>query len=198
VTLAYAGLTAHATGTGEMSLAEVRAHVNLGETIGVGAGISFDVEVQPMEVATDAWNLPRSGRGAGRQLTMTMTTTATIVRDIAGVELPREVRLPPSRKEIELPDAVLGVSGPLEEDDQTLVPAVQVRVTRAEGGKQAAAAVTALADLSGRPALTRTARLVAGGDSIASVAFLIHDLGRPERYLHMLRVSKPTSPLSVG
>ena len=28
--------------------------------------------------------------------------------------------------------------------------------------------------------------------------FLIHDLGRPERFLHMLRVFKPTSPLSVG
>jgi hypothetical protein len=26
--------------------------------------------------------------------------------------------------------------------------------------------------------------------------FLIHDLGRPERFLHMLRVFKPTSPLS--
>jgi hypothetical protein len=30
------------------------------------------------------------------------------------------------------------------------------------------------------------------------VGFLIHDLGRPERFLHMLRVFKPTSPLSVG
>jgi hypothetical protein len=28
--------------------------------------------------------------------------------------------------------------------------------------------------------------------------FLVHDLGRPERFLHMLRVVKPTSPLSVG
>jgi hypothetical protein len=30
------------------------------------------------------------------------------------------------------------------------------------------------------------------------VGFLIHDLGRPERFLHMLRVLKPTSALSVG
>ncbi len=30
------------------------------------------------------------------------------------------------------------------------------------------------------------------------MGFLIHDLGRPERFLHMLRVFKPTSPLSVG
>src|SRR4051812_25333467 len=56
----------------------------------------------------------------------------------------------------------------------------------------------AMADLSGRPALTRASRLVAGGGSIASVAFLVHDLGRPERFLHMLRVIKPTSALSVG
>ena len=56
----------------------------------------------------------------------------------------------------------------------------------------------AMADLSGRPTLTRVSRLVAGGGSIASVAFLVHDLGRPERFLHMLRVIKPTSALSVG
>ncbi|MEO5678240.1 MAG: polysulfide reductase, partial [Acidimicrobiales bacterium] len=31
-----------------------------------------------------------------------------------------------------------------------------------------------------------------------SVGALIHDLGRPKRFLHMLRVFKPTSPLSVG
>ena len=29
-------------------------------------------------------------------------------------------------------------------------------------------------------------------------SFLVHDLHRPERFLHMLRVFKPTSPLSVG
>jgi hypothetical protein len=56
----------------------------------------------------------------------------------------------------------------------------------------------AIADLSGRPTLTRVARITAGGGSLASVVFLIHDLGRPERFLHMLRVLKPTSPLSVG
>jgi hypothetical protein len=56
----------------------------------------------------------------------------------------------------------------------------------------------AMADLSGRPALTRVSRLTAGGGAILSVVFLVHDLGRPERFLHMLRVFKPTSPLSVG
>ena len=66
------------------------------------------------------------------------------------------------------------------------------------GAAGSSAVLGALADLTGRPALTRTARLVAGGGSLASVVFLIHDLGRPERFLHMLRVFKPTSPLSVG
>jgi Polysulphide reductase, NrfD len=66
------------------------------------------------------------------------------------------------------------------------------------GAAGSSAVLGALADLSGRPSLTRTARFVAGGGSLASVVFLIHDLGRPERFLHMLRVFKPTSPLSVG
>ena len=33
---------------------------------------------------------------------------------------------------------------------------------------------------------------------MSGVAALFHDLGRPERFTHMLRVLKPTSPLSVG
>ena len=66
------------------------------------------------------------------------------------------------------------------------------------GAAGSASVLGAIADLSGRPALTRVARLTAGGGSLASVVFLIHDLGRPARFLHMLRVFKPTSPLSVG
>jgi len=31
-----------------------------------------------------------------------------------------------------------------------------------------------------------------------STAFLVHDLGRPSRFLNMLRVFRPTSPMSVG
>jgi formate-dependent nitrite reductase membrane component NrfD len=49
-----------------------------------------------------------------------------------------------------------------------------------------------------RPGLRRAARvLAAGGAGLGTVA-LVHDLGRPERFLNMLRVFKPTSPLSVG
>src|SRR4051812_31595314 len=66
------------------------------------------------------------------------------------------------------------------------------------GAAGTSAVLGAMADLSGRPALTRVSRLVAGAGAIASVGFLVHDLGRPERFLHMLRVFKPTSALSVG
>jgi hypothetical protein len=66
------------------------------------------------------------------------------------------------------------------------------------GAAGASASMAALADLTGRPELARVGRLVASGGSIASVVALIHDLGKPTRFLHMLRVFKPTSPLSVG
>jgi hypothetical protein len=60
------------------------------------------------------------------------------------------------------------------------------------------AAMAALADASGRPLLRRIGRLAAGFGATASVGALVHDLGRPTRFLNMLRVFKPTSPLSVG
>jgi hypothetical protein len=66
------------------------------------------------------------------------------------------------------------------------------------GAAGTSSVLAALADVSGRPKLTRAGRLIAGFGSIASVGFLVHDLGRPERFLHMLRVFKPTSALSVG
>ncbi|MGS2615872.1 NrfD/PsrC family molybdoenzyme membrane anchor subunit [Micromonospora sp. LZ34] len=52
--------------------------------------------------------------------------------------------------------------------------------------------------LTGRPALRRAGRVTALAAVTASAAFLIRDLGRPERFHHMLRVAKPTSPMSVG
>jgi Polysulphide reductase, NrfD len=67
------------------------------------------------------------------------------------------------------------------------------------GGLAGASAVLAeFAAATGRPSLARTARLGACAGALAGVGFLIHDLGRPARFLHMLRVVKPTSPLSVG
>ncbi|KUN77676.1 polysulfide reductase [Streptomyces bungoensis] len=54
------------------------------------------------------------------------------------------------------------------------------------------------ADLTGRPVLARAAKLGAAGAISLSLAALVHDLGRPARFLNMLRVFKPTSPMSVG
>ncbi len=62
----------------------------------------------------------------------------------------------------------------------------------------AAAGMAVLADATGRPHLCRVGRLTSAAGSTASVVALIHDLGRPARFLNMLRVFKPTSPLSVG
>lgn len=67
------------------------------------------------------------------------------------------------------------------------------------GGMAGASSTMALcAGLTGRPRLARTGRLAAAVGATTSVAALMHDLGRPQRFLNMLRVLKPTSPLSVG
>ncbi|GAB1516206.1 NrfD/PsrC family molybdoenzyme membrane anchor subunit [Actinophytocola sp. KF-1] len=67
------------------------------------------------------------------------------------------------------------------------------------GGLSAGAAVLgAGADLTGRPSLRRASRAGALGALGVSMYLLVADLGRPERFLHMLRVAKPTSPMSVG
>jgi len=67
------------------------------------------------------------------------------------------------------------------------------------GGVAGASSVLAEgAALTGRPALQRVARIAAAGGSGLGTVALIHDLGRPERFLNMLRLFKPTSPLSVG
>jgi len=58
--------------------------------------------------------------------------------------------------------------------------------------------IGALGELTDRPRLARAAQFTASGGALGSVVLLILDLGRPERFLHMLRVFKPTSPLSVG
>jgi hypothetical protein len=62
----------------------------------------------------------------------------------------------------------------------------------------AAALLGAGAQLTGRPALGKAAKTGAFGAGCVSVVALIHDLGRPARFLNMLRVFKVTSPMSVG
>jgi formate-dependent nitrite reductase membrane component NrfD len=67
------------------------------------------------------------------------------------------------------------------------------------GGLAGASSILAAgADLSGRPALARGSRVMAAGAIGVSLLALVKDLGRPERFLNMLRVFKPTSPMSVG
>jgi len=67
------------------------------------------------------------------------------------------------------------------------------------GGVAAGSALLAAGgDATGRPRLRRAGRFAAVGALAASTYFLVNDLGRPERFHHMLRVAKPTSPMSMG
>ena len=67
------------------------------------------------------------------------------------------------------------------------------------GGLSGGSALLAAgADLTGRPALRRGARVGGLAALAAGTYFLIADLGRPERFYRMLRVAKPTSPMSMG
>ncbi len=67
------------------------------------------------------------------------------------------------------------------------------------GGLAGASASLALAArLGGDDVLARRVLGVAAAGALASPPLLIADLGRPARFLNMLRVAKPTSPMSVG
>ncbi|RBM22139.1 NrfD/PsrC family molybdoenzyme membrane anchor subunit [Streptomyces sp. PT12] len=67
------------------------------------------------------------------------------------------------------------------------------------GGLAGAGSVLAAgAAATGRPATARAMKVSSLGAITLSTAALVHDLGRPGRFHHMLRVVKPTSPMSVG
>jgi DMSO reductase anchor subunit len=67
------------------------------------------------------------------------------------------------------------------------------------GGLAGASSVVAAgAELTGRDTLARSAKVTALGAISVSAGLLVHDLGRPDRFYNMLRVFKPTSPMSVG
>jgi hypothetical protein len=67
------------------------------------------------------------------------------------------------------------------------------------GGLSGGSAVMgAAAAMTGRSPLARAGRLTSAGAAAAGTGFLIAELGRPERFLNMLRVAKPTSPMSMG
>jgi len=67
------------------------------------------------------------------------------------------------------------------------------------GGLSGGSSVLSLsAKLFGNEKLSRTALYIGAVGDMLSPPLLISDLGRPERFHHMLRVFKPTSPMNVG
>jgi formate-dependent nitrite reductase membrane component NrfD len=67
------------------------------------------------------------------------------------------------------------------------------------GAAGAAAVVGAIASYTGADRkIVRDARWIAAAGSVLSPALLIADLGKPSRFLNMLRVFKPQSAMSVG
>jgi formate-dependent nitrite reductase membrane component NrfD len=67
------------------------------------------------------------------------------------------------------------------------------------GGLAGASSVLHLvAKLTGNERLAKSSLYVGAAADVVSPVLLIKDLGRPERFLHMLRVFKVTSPMSVG
>lgn len=67
------------------------------------------------------------------------------------------------------------------------------------GGLAAGSSLLAAgADLTGRPTLRRSSRLTALAALGFSMVALVHDLGKPARFLNMLRTAKLTSPMSIG
>jgi len=67
------------------------------------------------------------------------------------------------------------------------------------GGLAGGSATLALAArLAGNQRLAANAMSASASGVAASLGLLVHDLGRPSRFHHMLRVVKPTSPMSIG
>src|SRR5207253_4031234 len=67
------------------------------------------------------------------------------------------------------------------------------------GGLSGASSVLSFAArLSGNEKLARVALYTGAAADLASPPLLVADLGRPERFHHMLRIFKVTSPMNVG
>src|SRR5690348_8235439 len=67
------------------------------------------------------------------------------------------------------------------------------------GAAGAAAIIGSVAEWTGRDGkLARDAKWIAAAGAPLSAALLTADLGRPERFINMLRVFKPQSAMSVG
>ncbi len=103
------------------------------------------------------------------------------------------------------PDVARGGDGPTYYDRPVLKEPVWIWSVPAYfhvGGVAAGAAVLGLVaqllDRSGLARLVRRCRDVAAIGGAVGTALLIHDLGRPARFLNMLRVFRPSSAMSVG
>ncbi|WP_235558374.1 NrfD/PsrC family molybdoenzyme membrane anchor subunit [Sphaerimonospora mesophila] len=66
------------------------------------------------------------------------------------------------------------------------------------GMSGAASMIAAMARVTGHDRLALAARMAAAAGAGVGSVFLITELGRPERFLNMLRLFKPSSPMSVG
>lgn len=66
------------------------------------------------------------------------------------------------------------------------------------GAAGAAATIGGVAELAGRRRLAARARMVALAALLPCPPLLILDLGRPARFLNMLRIFRPTSPMNLG
>ncbi|MEV4314058.1 NrfD/PsrC family molybdoenzyme membrane anchor subunit [Actinocrispum sp. NPDC049592] len=67
------------------------------------------------------------------------------------------------------------------------------------GGLAGASSLLAAgAQATGRPGLATVAKTAAAGGIALSLVALVRDLGKPKRFLNMLRVFKPSSPMNVG
>ncbi|HUE58148.1 MAG TPA: NrfD/PsrC family molybdoenzyme membrane anchor subunit [Acidimicrobiales bacterium] len=62
----------------------------------------------------------------------------------------------------------------------------------------ASSVIGAAAHATNRPSLARALKVTSTAAIGLSGVALVHDLGRPARFINMLRVFKPTSPMSVG
>jgi hypothetical protein len=62
----------------------------------------------------------------------------------------------------------------------------------------ASSGLAAAADLTGRRGVAKVSKVGAAVGATLSLAALVHDLGKPSRFINMLRVFKVTSPMSVG
>ena len=62
----------------------------------------------------------------------------------------------------------------------------------------ASSVIGAAAHATNRPSLARALKVTSTAAIALSGVALVHDLGRPARFINMLRVFKPTSPMSIG